>query len=518
MTNAKDLDQTSVYTTLEALAKTPFHLRDVLTPERMANYCVSNGPISLFYGASLVNETVLSALQSLADEQQVIPKYQALLAGNAVNVGENRKVLHHQTRSSQDRGFYGAEQLRIATFAESVRSGLFRGYTGKKFKTVVQLGIGGSDLGPRALYLALERYVISAKQDQPIKALFAANVDPDDMALVLSHIDFESTLFVVVSKSGTTQETLTNLAFVQEKALAYGMSDADLCRHFVAVTGKGSPLDDPARYLMSFYIDDFIGGRYSSTSAVGGVVLSLAFGADTFEAFLRGAGQMDEAALEPSLCQNMALLSACIGVWERSFLGFPAKAVIPYAESLSRFPAHLQQLDCESNGKSVNTRFESIGYQTGPLIFGEPGTNGQHSFFQKLHQGSDCIPIQFLGFKHPQMFQDITTYGSTSQDKLIANMVAQIIALAVGKDHENANKAFPGNRPSSLIFADQLTPEVLGALLAFYENVVMFQGFLWNLNSFDQEGVQLGKVLTQKILDPTTEKEALLSSFFSLLR
>jgi len=252
-------------------------------------------------------------------------------------------------------------------------------------------------------------------------------------------------------------------------------------------------------------MDDYIGGRYSSTSSVGGAVLSLAFGPEVFDMFLSGAAEADKLAKNKNLLQNPAMLDAMIGLYERNVLGYPTTAVLPYSQALSRFPAHLQQLDMESNGKSVNRFGEPVDYVTGPVIFGEPGTNGQHSFYQLLHQGTDIIPLQFVGFKNSQMGSDIDIQGSTSQQKLCANVAAQIIAFACGKQDENRNKNFAGGRPSSIIIGDKLTPEALGALLAHFENKVMFQGFAWNLNSFDQEGVQLGKVLAKRVLAHETD-------------
>ena len=273
----------------------------------------------------------------------------------------------------------------------------------------------------------------------------------------------------------------------------------------IAVTSETSPLAKSDDYLAAFFMDDYIGGRYSSTSAVGGAVLSLAFGPDVFAQFLKGAGEEDALAKNEDIFQNPAMLDALIGVYERNVLGYPSTAVLPYSQGLSRFPAHLQQLDMESNGKSVNRFGEPVDYVTGPVIFGEPGTNGQHSFYQLLHQGTDIIPLQFIGFKNNQMGTDVVIQGSTSQQKLCANVAAQIVAFACGKEDENQNKNFKGGRPSSIIIGEQLTPEAMGALLAHFENKVMFQGFVWNLNSFDQEGVQLGKVLAKKVLAHETE-------------
>ncbi|MBQ1530797.1 MAG: glucose-6-phosphate isomerase, partial [Solobacterium sp.] len=237
----------------------------------------------------------------------------------------------------------------------------------------------------------------------------------------------------------------------------------------------------------------------------GGAVLSLAFGPEVFAEFLDGAAETDKLCKEPDVCKNAALLDALIGVYERNVLGFENTAVLPYSQALSRFPAHLQQLDMESNGKSVNRFGEPVAYPTGPIIFGEPGTNGQHSFYQLLHQGTNIVPMQFIGFRNSQIGSDVVIQGSTSQQKLSANVAAQIVAFACGKDDANLNKKFAGGRPSSIIIGDQLTPRTLGALLAHFENKVMFQGFAWNVNSFDQEGVQLGKVLAKKVLAHDTD-------------
>ena len=268
----------------------------------------------------------------------------------------------------------------------------------------------------------------------------------------------------------------------------------------IAVTSETSPLAKSPDYLAAFFMDDYIGGRYSSSSGVGGAILSLAFGPKAFADFLDGAAEQDKNATEKDILKNSSLLDALIGVYERNVQGYPSTAVLPYSQALSRFPAHLQQLDMESNGKSVNRFGEKISYVTGPVIFGEPGTNGQHSFYQLLHQGTDIVPLQFIAFKENQTGKDVVIEDSTSQKKLCANVTAQIIAFACGKDNENPNKFFAGERPSSLIYANKVEPKTIGALLAHFENKVMFQGFLWNINSFDQEGVQLGKVLAKTVL------------------
>ena len=351
------------------------------------------------------------------------------------------------------------------------------------------------------MYLALENW---AKKNDTFKmeAKLISNVDPDDAAAVLYGIDVAHSIFILVSKSGTTLETLTNESFVKDALKNAGL---DASKHMIAVTSETSPLAKSDDYLAAFFMDDYIGGRYSSTSAVGGAVLSLAFGPEVFERFLNGAAEEDRLGTEKDIRKNPAMLDALIGVYERNVLGYPSTAVLPYSQALSRFPAHLQQLDMESNGKCVNRFGERLDYVTGPVIFGEPGTNGQHSFYQLLHQGTDIIPLQFVGFKSNQMNTDVVIQGSTSQQKLCANVAAQIVAFACGKEDENRNKNFEGGRPSSIIIGEQLNPETLGALLSHFENKVMFQGFVWNVNSFDQEGVQLGKVLAKRVLAHETD-------------
>lgn len=461
------------------------------------------------YAAKQVNKAVIDALQDLADEQQLIEKYQHLLDGEEVNISENRKVLHHLARGQLGkdvlhngknmRSFYVNELQRIYAFAQAVHRGKIASPSGKRFTDVVQIGIGGSDLGPRALYLALKAWA-ERTGNLKMSAHFISNVDPDDATSVLASLNLETTLFILVSKSGTTVETLTNECFVRHSLKSAGLNST---KQMIAVTSETSPLAHNPSYLDSFYMDDFIGGRYSASSACGAAVLALAFGKDAFETFLTGAAQADKNALTADVRSNAALLDALIGVYERNILGYKSTAVLPYSQALSRFPAHLQQLDMESNGKSVNRFGEPLSYKTGPIVFGEPGTNGQHSFYQLLHQGTDIVPLQFIGFRESQSGKDITIEGSTSQHKLIANLIAQITAFASGKNDTDANKCFIGGRPSSLIYGTALTPESLGVLLAHYENKIMFQGFIWNLNSFDQEGVQLGKSLAKKVLTNT---------------
>ena len=509
MINWNNMDTLSAYAALQSVQ--PIDLRASMTGEngaqRVKSYSTPMGAgMDFNYGARPVDDDILEKLAAFAEEAQLSEKFEALYNGAVINTGEKRLVLHHMCRGQlgedvvadgvNKRAFYVEQQKKFTELANKVHAGEITNADGEKFTTVVQIGIGGSDLGPRAIYLALENWA-KANNTLKMKAEFISNVDPDDAAGVLSKIDVAHSLFILVSKSGTTLETLTNESFVKDALVKAGLNPS---KHMLAVTSETSPLAKSSDYLAAFFMDDYIGGRYSSTSAVGGAVLSLAFGPEVFEKFLAGAAEADSLAKNKDLRKNAAMLDALIGVYERNILGYPTTAVLPYSQALSRFPAHLQQLDMESNGKSVNRFGESVNYATGPVIFGEPGTNGQHSFYQLLHQGTDIIPLQFVGFKNSQMGSDVVIQGSTSQQKLCANVAAQIMAFACGKDDSDRNKYFAGGRPSSIIIGEKLTPEAVGALLAHFENKVMFQGFAWNLNSFDQEGVQLGKVLAKKVL------------------
>ncbi len=510
MINWKNLDTLKAYGELSEVNEVK--LADVMSADRVKEYSVPMAEgLTYNYAAKQVDDKVLDVLAKLAKEAQLSEKFKALYEGEVVNTGEKRLVLHHMTRGqlgaaveadgADKRSFYVEQQDRIADFANKVHNGEITNAAGEKFTTVVQIGIGGSDLGPRAMYLALENW---AKKNGTFKmeAKFISNVDPDDAAAVLASTDVAHSIFILVSKSGTTLETLTNESFVKDALKKAGL---DASKHMIAVTSETSPLAKSDDYLAAFFMDDYIGGRFSSTSAVGGAVLSLAFGPEVFAQFLEGAAAEDELSKNEDILKNPEMLDALIGVYERNVLGYPSTAVLPYSQALSRFPAHLQQLDMESNGKSVNRFGEPVDYVTGPVIFGEPGTNGQHSFYQLLHQGTDIVPLQFIGFKNSQIGTDVVIQDSTSQQKLCANVAAQIVAFACGKSDDNRNKNFEGNRPSSIIIGEQLTPETLGALLAHYENKIMFQGFLWNVNSFDQEDVQLGKVLAKKVLAHETE-------------
>jgi glucose-6-phosphate isomerase len=494
---------------LTALAQRPIDLsaEGVLSPGRIAHMTAEADGFRLLYGTERVTNEVLEALEELAKETNVFDKMQAMQGGEVLNriegfPCENRTVLHTAMRDFFDNPQTTPPAKKAAELAkaevEKLKAFLNTLDQSNQFTDLVQVGIGGSDLGPRALYLAMQAYKLPNR-----RVHFVSNVDPDDAAAVLKELDLKKTLVVVVSKSGTTLETLTNEEIIRSHFTKANLKPAE---HFIAVTGKGSPMDDPNRYLASFYIWDYVGGRYSATSMVGGVMLGFGLGIDHYLEILRGAHSMDQIALKKDVKSNLPLLSALLGVWNRHFLHYPTVAIIPYSQALVRFTAHLQQCDMESNGKHIDKLARPTDFETGPVIWGEPGTNGQHSFYQLIHQGTSTIPLEFIGFKENQYKQDLNVKGTTSQEKLLANLLAQSIALAIGQKSNNPNKQFLGNRPNRVLLAKCLDPYTMGALLSYYENKVAFQGFIWNINSFDQEGVQLGKVLANKIIDQILAK------------
>lgn len=494
---------------LKGLATTPFDLTAPgnLSADRIENYCSQAGEFKLLYATERVNDDVLHALKELAYEAHLIEKMEAMQNGEVINKidgfpSENRMVLHTAMRDLfvHPCPAAAAKQAAAAEKRECEKLKAFMAKIEAKnhFTDLIQVGIGGSDLGPRALQVALQAY-----QRPNRNVHFISNVDPDDATAVLKKVDPKKTLVVVVSKSGTTLETLTNEEFVRSYFQKAGCKPAE---HFISVTGEKSPMDSPDRYLASFYMWDYIGGRYSATSMVGGVMLAFALGMDQFMNILKGAHEMDKIALSPDFYQNLPLLSAMLGIWNRNFLHHPTVAVLPYSQALLRFPAHLQQCHMESNGKRIDKHGNPVDFDTGPIIWGEPGTNGQHSFYQLIHQGTNVVPIEFIGFRESQYQEDHNIQGTTSQEKLLANLFAQSIALAKGQKSDNPNKVFPGNRPNRILLARRLDPFTLGSLLAYYEHTIAFQGFCWNINSFDQEGVQLGKVLANKIIDQFTAK------------
>jgi glucose-6-phosphate isomerase len=508
----KSITEARAFQKLTELAKHPYELtreQALQKEERLARYVCRTKMLDLHYATERLDDQVLDAFQELADELQVIEQFHMMRRGAVMNRvegfdSENRQVLHTACRDLfspnpvEPRATAQAKKEldKLKVFLGKIDAGELRNQKGDRFDTLIHVGIGGSDLGPKSIFEALQAYGLPGREVH-----FIANVDPDDGARILSEVSLEKALVCIVSKSGTTLETLTNEKLVRTALKNAGLDPA---KHCIAVTGEKSPMDDPAHYLQSFYMHDYIGGRYSSTSMVGLVMLGFYLGIDKVLEFLSGASEIDYLAEEKDVRKNLPLLLALIGIWNHNFLGFSTLAILPYSQALHRFPAHLQQCDMESNGKSVDRQGRAVTCRTGPIIWGEPGTNGQHAFYQLLHQGTEIVPAEFIGFKKSQFEIDITVEGSTSQQKLLANLLAQMVAMAAGQISENPNRNFPGNRPSCLILADKLTPQVMGALLALYEAKIVFQGFFWNINSFDQEGVQLGKILASKFLQVIT--------------
>ena len=512
----KDWQKTGVYRRLKEFARKPYDLTmaDALIKDgRLSSYICRTDLLTLFYACQRVDGQVLGCLQELADECELVGQFAAMRRGAVMNriagfESENRQVLHTAGRDlfadspaePAATAQAGREIEKLKIFLRELEDGTLCNAQGENFSTMVHIGIGGSDLGPRSVFEALRAF---GRGDRDV--YFISNVDPDDAAAVIRKVDLSRTLINIVSKSGTTLETLTNEALVRQALARAGL---DPCRHCLAVTGEGSPMDNPGRYLRSFHMFDYIGGRYSSTSMVGMVMLGFYLGFDQALEFLRGAAAMDSVAENPRLLGNMPLLLAMIGVWNHNFLESSTLAVLPYSQALNRFPAHLQQCDMESNGKSITRNGQPVSCKTGPVLWGEPGTNGQHAFYQLLHQGTELVPVEFIGFRRSQYDEDLEIEGTLSQQKLVANLLAQSVAMAAGQKSPNPNRSFPGNRPNSVILGDRLTPASMGALLALYEAKIVFQGFLWNINSFDQEGVQLGKVLAGRFLKQIKEKTA----------
>ena len=506
--NYFDLTETEAYRKLCAYCKGRPELKKLLTAEAVEKYIAPAGKnLSFSYAGKGITPGLMELCQDLADEQECIAKYRDLLAGGIANKGENRAVLHHLCRSDKPDTFYAREKEKFYAFSDKIRSGALKSSTGKVYDTLVQIGIGGSGLGPKAVYQGLLNWCIAEGVSPVLKAEFISNIDPDEPSAVLSRINPETTLFILVTKSGTTLETLTNYAFVK-KYLEKKCPSVDLDKQTVTVTAAGSPLDEEKQFLAVFHIDDFVGGRFSSTSACAGVLVSAAFGKDIFEQFLSGARCSDNLALNEKVGENAALMDALLEVIDVNIRHIPVEAVIPYSAALAPFTLHLQQLCMESNGKPAP-------YATCPVLFASVGTDCQHSYFQQLHQGNGEMPVEFIGFKHSQLGFDVQYNGSSSQTKLNANLAAQITAFAEGRPSNDINKCFPGNRTSSLLYGDRLTPENLGSLFAHFENKVMFLGFLWNINSYDQEGVQLGKELAKAAIDIQKSDNQVLKSYFS---
>jgi glucose-6-phosphate isomerase len=476
--------------------------RLVAADRRLERFSATGGGMFYDYSRQRVDEAVMERLLELADAAGVRRQFAAMAAGEKVNVTENRAALHMAARSfSATPVVVDGRDVkpdlqnvleRIRRFSTAVQNGEVKGSTGHPFRHVVVVGIGGSYLGTEFVACALEAFA-----DRGLSLDFLANVDIHNFASVWSRIVPEKTLWVVISKSYTTVETMANEDLIRRHMETAGL---DPSLHMVTVTSKGSPGDQGSgQALAAFHMFDFIGGRYSVTSAVGGVPLSLYLGVERFERFLKGAEEMDCHALEAPPGANLPLIAALIGVWNTSFLGYPQTAIVPYAFPLRKLAAHIQQLNMESNGKSVDSAGGALDEPAGTTIFGEPGTNAQHSFFQLAHQGK-AFPIDFIGMLNPQTRPDEGEFkGVGHQQEMWANMLAQSTALALGQPNDDPARSFSGNRPSSTIVVEDLEPESVGRLLAFYEAKTVFEAFVWGINPFDQFGVELGKVTAGRL-------------------
>jgi len=490
------------------------HLRELFAEDPQRGERMALDAVGLYfdYSKNRITDETLELLFRLAEESELPSRIEAMFSGEKINLTENRAVLHTALRVSQDASILvdgenvvpkiHAVLEKMAHFSDRVRAGAWKGHTGKRIRNVVNIGIGGSDLGPVMACEALRAYT-----DRSMKFRFVSNVDGTDFVEAVHDLDPAETLFIVSSKTFTTLETITNAHSARTWSLAgVGGDEASVAKHFVAVSTN-------AKEVSKFGIDtanmfefwDWVGGRYSMGSAIG-LSTMIAIGPNNFNDMLYGFYQMDEHFRAAPFERNLPVLMGLLSVWYNNFFGSQTVAVLPYEQYLKRFPAYLQQLTMESNGKHVTLNGTEVSYQTGPIYWGEPGTNGQHSFYQLIHQGTELIPCDFIAFS-----KSLNPLGR-HHDMLLANVFAQTEALAFGKTAKQVkaegtpdwlvpHRVFEGNRPSNTIIADKLTPATLGKLVALYEHSVFTQGVIWNLDSFDQWGVELGKVLAQRIID-----------------
>lgn len=474
------------------------HLKNLIKDEkRLVHFSLKEKGLFYDFSKQKITSDIKKELINLAIETNAKQKFSDMMSGEIVNATENRAALHTATRDfSNESIFYKSNDVlrpikdvnrKIEDCVNKIHQKTIQGSTGKDFTDAVVIGIGGSYLGCDFVYTALKHY-----QNPLINIHFLPNVDIDNFGQTIKDIDPETCLWIVISKSYTTTETMANLNQVM---MYLNRHKLDPAKHIVTVTSKGSPGDDPGNpVLESFHMFDFIGGRYSVSSAVGGLPLSLAFGYEVFQKFLRGCHAMDLHALNQDEHKNIPLMSALISVWNSNFLDYNAQAIIPYSAALSQLSPHVQQLYMESLGKGVTSNGDIVDYQTGVIIFGEPGTNAQHSFFQLAHQGS-TFPIEFIGIVKPVYTEEQSmSKGVYNHQELWANMIAQANALATGKNDQDKSKVFTGNRPSSTILINDISPESIGMLLSFYEARTVYEGFILGLNPFDQFGVELGKI------------------------
>jgi glucose-6-phosphate isomerase len=489
------------------------HLKQLFwdDPQRGERFTVETAGIFLDYSKNRITDETLKLLIQLAEESGLRARIDAMFRGEKINVTENRAVLHVALRAPKSESIVvdGEDVVpavhavldKMAAFADRVRSGAWKGHTGKRIRNVINIGIGGSDLGPVMAYEALKYY-----SQRDITFRFVSNVDGTDFAEAVRDLNAEETLFLVASKTFTTLETMTNAHSARGWLLAtLGGDEKAVAKHFVAISTN-------AKEVAKFGIDtanmfefwDWVGGRYSMDSAIG-LSTMVAIGPDNFHAMLNGFHQIDEHFRTAPFASNLPVLMGLLTVWYTDFFDAQTMAVLPYEQYLKRFPAYLQQLTMESNGKHVTLDGTPVTTDTGPVYWGEPGTNGQHSFYQLIHQGTRLIPCDFIGF-----YKTLNPLGG-HHDMLMANVFAQAEALAFGKTAEEVkaegtpdwlvpHRVFEGNRPSNTILAEKLTPEVLGKLVALYEHSVFTQGTIWSIDSFDQWGVELGKVLAQRII------------------
>ena len=496
------------------------HLRQLFAddPERGQRMAVEAVDLYLDYSKNRVTDETLALLLQLAQDSGLRARIDAMFNGEKINVTEKRAVLHVALRTPKDAAIFvdgknivpevHAVLDRMADFSNRVRSGEWKGHTGKRIRNVVNVGIGGSDLGPVMAYEALKHY-----SERNMTFRFVSNVDGTDFAEAVQDLDPAETLFIVSSKTFTTLETMTNARTARAWSIeGFGGDETSVAKHFVAVSTNASEVSkfgiDTAN-MFGFW--DWVGGRYSMDSAIG-LSTMIAIGPENFRAMLNGFHEMDEHFRTAPFENNLPVLMGLLALWNNNFVGAETVAVLPYEQYLKRFPAYLQQLTMESNGKHVTLDGKLVSHDTGPIYWGEPGTNGQHSFYQLIHQGTRLIPCDFIAFA-----KALNPLGR-HQDMLLANVFAQAEALAFGKTPEQVkaegtpdwlvpHRVFEGNRPSNTILADRLTPQTLGKLIALYEHSVFTQGMIWNIDSFDQWGVELGKVLAQRII-PELENPA----------
>ena len=495
------------------------HLRKLFAddPTRGERMTAEAAGVYLDYSKNRINDETLKLLIELAEQSGLRARIDAMFRGDKINVTENRAVLHVALRAPKGASIVvdgrnvvpdvHAVLEKMADFANRVRTGQWKGHSGKRIRNIVNIGIGGSDLGPVMAYEALKYY-----SDRAMTFRFVSNVDGTDFVEATRDLDAAETMFIVSSKTFTTLETMTNAQSAREWSLrGLGGDAAAVAKHFVAVSTNGEKVAEfgiDTANMFEFW--DWVGGRYSMDSAIG-LSTMLAIGPDHFQSMLEGFHAIDEHFRTAPFGRNLPVLMGLLGVWYNDFFGAQTVAVLPYDQYLKRFPAYLQQLTMESNGKHVTLDGVTVDYQTGPIYWGEPGTNGQHSFYQLIHQGTRLIPCDFIAFGHA-----LNTLGR-HHDMLVANVFAQTEALAFGKTREQVkaegtpdwlvpHRVFEGNRPSNTILMDRLTPAALGKLVALYEHCVFTQGTIWDIDSFDQWGVELGKVLAQRIIPELESK------------